>query len=142
MFVDASAIVAVVNREPGWEGIAESMGEVQKACFVSPLVRFEATLSLARIAATAAGSQRRPTPEMLLDARNLVDGLIKEIGATEIEISQDIGDKALEAAMTYGKTVGHPAALNFGDCFAYACAKARRVGLIYKGEDFARTDLA
>jgi len=49
---------------------------------------------------------------------------------------------AQEAAWTYGKTVGHPAQLNFGDCYAYACAKAYRVGLLYKGNDFSETDLA
>lgn len=41
-----------------------------------------------------------------------------------------------------GKAVGHPADLNFGDCFAYACAKVAGVGLIHKGNDFARADLA
>lgn len=41
----------------------------------------------------------------------------------------------------YGKG-RHPAALNMGDCFAYACAQAHRARLLYKGEDFARTDLA
>lgn len=43
--------------------------------------------------------------------------------------------------MTYGKVVGHPAKLNLGDCFAYACAKAIEVPLLYKGDDFVRTDL-
>ena len=46
------------------------------------------------------------------------------------------------AAALYGKAVGHPADLNFGDCFAYACAKAHTTTLIYKGDDFAKTDLA
>jgi ribonuclease VapC len=84
----------------------------------------------------------RPTAEILAIARELVDSLIAELGAKEISISGSIGDKALDAAMTYGKAVGHPADLNFGDCFAYACAKVSGVGLIYKGDDFAPTDLA
>jgi ribonuclease VapC len=42
----------------------------------------------------------------------------------------------------YGRIVGHKAALNFGDCFAYACARAYRAPLLYKGEDFSHTDLA
>ena len=57
-------------------------------------------------------------------------------------LTRSIGDAAFRAAMKYGKSVGHPADLNFGDCFAYACAKAYRLGLIYKGDDFAKTDLA
>lgn len=46
------------------------------------------------------------------------------------------------ASGTYGKLIGHEADLNFGDCFAYACAKALGMPLLYKGNDFARTDLA
>ena len=53
-----------------------------------------------------------------------------------------LGGGALEAARTYGKAVGHEADLNFGDCFAYACAKGYRAALLYKGDDFAKTDLA
>ncbi|MBR0924530.1 type II toxin-antitoxin system VapC family toxin, partial [Bradyrhizobium diazoefficiens] len=41
----------------------------------------------------------------------------------------------------YSRLVDHPAQLNFGDCFAYACAKAYRIPLLYKGNDFAQTDL-
>ena len=142
MFVDASALVAVINQEPGWKELAKRLSDVQNACFVSPLVRFEAALAVARAAATKGGGAAKPTPEILAAARELVDELVAELGAEEIAISASIGDEALDAAMTYGKAVGHPADLNVGDCFAYACAKACRVGLIYKGDDFARTDLA
>jgi len=48
----------------------------------------------------------------------------------------------MRAARTYGKIVGHRAALNFGDCFSCAAAKSLGVGLLYKGNDFAFTDLA
>lgn len=142
MFVDASALVAVINREPGWEELAKRLSGIQNDCFVSPLVRFEAALAVACAAATAGSTVGRPTPGLFAAARELVDDLITEIGAEEIVISGTIGDMALDAAMTYGKAVGHPADLNFGDCFAYACAKANRTGLVYKGDDFALTDLA
>ncbi|OAP41497.1 ribonuclease [Sinorhizobium glycinis] len=142
MFVDASALVAVINQEPGWNELAKRLSDVQNACFISPLVCFEAALAVARAAATAGGAAARPTLEIFAIARELVDNLVAELGAKEISISGSIGDKALDAAMTYGKAVGHPADLNFGDCFAYACAKISGVGLIYKGDDFAQTDLA
>lgn len=142
MFVDASAIVAVINREAGWPEIAKRLADVQGACFVSPLVRFEAAVAVARAAASVGGGVARPTPELLTAARALVDDLVAEIGAREIEISAAIGEAALDAATTYGKAVGHPTDLDFGDGFACACAKACRVELLYKGEDFARTDLA
>jgi ribonuclease VapC len=41
----------------------------------------------------------------------------------------------------FGKASGHPAKLNFGDCFAYALAKAKREPLLFKGDDFSRTDV-
>jgi ribonuclease VapC len=49
---------------------------------------------------------------------------------------------ARKAHMMFGKGTGHGAGLNFGDCFAYALAKSLDVPLLYKGGDFARTDLA
>jgi ribonuclease VapC len=47
---------------------------------------------------------------------------------------------ALGAFERFGRS-RHPADLNFGDCFAYACARAYRAPLLYKGNDFAQTDL-
>ena len=79
---------------------------------------------------------------MLAQARDTVDAFVVEIAGEEIMISGDIGDRAIEASMKYGKAVGHSADLNFGDCFAYACAKAHRLPLLYKGNDFSQTDLA
>lgn len=142
MFIDASAIVAVINQEPGWQELAKRLDEVQDACSISPLVRFEASLGIARAAARAGGAEASSSPELLASARALVDDLVHEIGATEVVISGPVGEAAMDAAATYGRAVGHPADLNFGDCFAYACAKANRVRLLYKGNDFARTDLA
>jgi ribonuclease VapC len=49
--------------------------------------------------------------------------------------------KAREAYRDFGKGSGHPAKLNFGDCFAYALAKVTGEPLLFKGEDFARTDI-
>jgi ribonuclease VapC len=51
-------------------------------------------------------------------------------------------DAAYAAFVAYGKGNGHPAALNFGDVFSYALAKTRGLPLLYKGRDFAETDIA
>ncbi|HEX8047914.1 type II toxin-antitoxin system VapC family toxin [Rhizobium sp.] len=143
MFIDASVIVAIINQEPGWQELAKRLSHVENACAVSPLVRFEATLGIARAAVhKRRGPDTKPDPTTLLASRKLVDDLITEIGATEIAITSIIGNEAMDAAATYGKAIGHPADLNFGDCFAYACAKAHGAGLLYKGDDFAQTDLA
>ncbi|RST87644.1 hypothetical protein EJC49_04305 [Aquibium carbonis] len=61
---------------------------------------------------------------------------------TIVDISAERGNAAVEASSIYGKIVGHPAALNFGDCFVCGCAKVFGVPLICKGDDFSRTDLA
>ena len=57
-------------------------------------------------------------------------------------VSADIGRKAVDAAKRYAKVGGHAADLNFADCFAYACARAYSVPLLYKGNDFTQTGLA
>ena len=49
---------------------------------------------------------------------------------------------ARDAYRDFGKGSGHPAQLNFGDCFAYALAKETREPLLFKGQDFSRTDVA
>ncbi|MBA3447302.1 MAG: type II toxin-antitoxin system VapC family toxin [Pseudaminobacter sp.] len=78
----------------------------------------------------------------LAAAAAAVNEFLSAIDAEEMPVSSEIGSLALNASMTYGKAVGHPADLNFGDCFAYACAKSAGVGLAYKGNDFAQTDLS
>ena len=67
-------------------------------------------------------------------ARDL-DLRLVPVGTEELRV-------ALDAYERYGKRSGHPARLNMGDCFAYACAKANGAGLLYKGDDFTHTDLA
>ena len=58
----------------------------------------------------------------------------------EMPVGADVGRRALDAAR-FGRVVGHPANLNLGDCFVYAYAKAYRVPLLFKGEDFSQTDI-
>ncbi|HSI40346.1 MAG TPA: type II toxin-antitoxin system VapC family toxin [Xanthobacteraceae bacterium] len=90
-------------------------------------------------------SRRRPyEPERLsrADAEARLAAVIDAAGIDILTLTPDIGRSALEAFDRYGKGGGHPAQLNMGDCFAYACAKLHNVPLLYKGNDFARTDLA
>jgi ribonuclease VapC len=137
MFVDASAIVASLLGEPGAVELEKRLAAANGPLVVSPLVRFEATVALAR-ALSAPGTDRA---RRVAEARVLVDDFLREIAASEIAIDPPIGAAAIDAAARYGKAVGHAADLNFGDCFAYACAATRGLALLYKGEDFARTDL-
>ncbi len=140
MFIDASVIVAILGREPGHEEFVKRLAAFGGPFFLSPLVKFEATAARARQKAGAA--KIKVSSHLLTQARQAVDSFIEDVAAQEISISPEIGVSALEAWSTYGKAVGHPAALNFGNCFAYGCAKVLRVGLIYQGYDFTATDLA
>lgn len=139
MFVDASAIVAILGRELGWEGILGRLDAIEGTRYVSPLVRFETVQALAR---KRAGSSVRPTAETIAEAQAIFDAFVARLRIEEIPVSAQVGSMALQTSARFGKLVGHPAALNFGDCFAYACAKSLGVPLAYKGEDFAQTDLA
>lgn len=138
MFLDASVIVAILGDEPDAGAHLKHIEGLQGQLYCSPLARFEASLAIAR---RIAGDKGRDAA-MHEEAERIVADFLDVLGARDIHISGSIGRLAQEAARTYGKTVGHPAQLNFGDCFAYACAKAYRIGIIYKGNDFSETDLA
>lgn len=138
MFLDASAIVSILGREPGYEQLEKRLATAHGPFFVSPLVKFEASLALAR----QKSKGRKPSPELFRQMSKAVEAFAEGIAADEIAISAEVGRLAMEASVRYGKAVGHVADLNFGDCFAYACAKSLGVPLFYKGNDFANTDLA
>ena len=137
MFLDASAVVAIMEREAGWQELQTRL-EAGVALWYSALVRFEVAQAIAR----RQGGKRRPTAAQFAEASGHVDRFFAAIEAKVVDIDAKIGSLAIEASMRYGKAVGHRADLNMGDCFAYASAKALNVPLLYKGEDFAKTDLA
>jgi ribonuclease VapC len=140
MFIDASAIVAILGREPGHEELEKRLATFGGPFFVSPLVKFEASVALARQKTTA--RRRKPSSENLRQAQRAVDAFIEDVAAEEISITTEVGRIALDACVAYGKAAGHAADLNFGDCFSYACAKSLKTLLLYRGNDFSSTDLA
>lgn len=79
---------------------------------------------------------------MIALAQAAVAQFVIDIGANQVVVTPEIGTLAIEAAKRYSSAVGSPAALNFGDCFAYACAAAHDAPLLYKGGDFVHTDRA
>ncbi len=66
---------------------------------------------------------------------------MRDISAVEFIFPPGLHGAALDAARTYGRFVGHPAKLNFGDCFSYAAAKMLRSPLLFVGNDFSKTDI-
>lgn len=139
MFLDAS-IAVILGKEDDWQVQLAKLHASGKRCYYTSIVRYEATLAVARLVSLEKGV--RVDAHSLIHAEAIFDDFMKAISATEVDISPEIGKGALQATRTYGKVVGHKAALNFGDCFSYAAAKALGVGLLYKGRDFALTDLA
>lgn len=128
MFIDASALVAILTDEA--DG-AELAGKIDGASvrLTSPVAIFEAVRGI-----------ERETNASMAQAANLVERFIKttRIEQVEIRAAETVG--AINAVERFGKG-RHPAKLNMGDCFAYACAKARRGPLLCKGDDFPQTDI-
>ena len=129
MFVDASAMCAILLEEPDGDDIALKVAR-SPIRITSAIAVFETVLAVMR----AKGLD----PD---EARALVDELIDGAEIDSVEIGDAERDAALEAYGRFGKG-RHPARLNMGDCFAYACAKVHGLRLLFKGDDFAKTDIA
>ena len=129
MFVDASALLAILANEPDKAGLVERL-ENTSNLFTSPIAVFETTANLCRMKAISVDVAKLEVEQLLTRARITVE-----------PIDRAAGDLALSAFARYGKGRGHRAQLNLGDCFAYAMARQRGVPLLYKGADFALTDI-
>lgn len=129
MFVDASAILAILNRETEAAAFADVLDR-SPSRITSPIAMYEATLGLCRAAHVSVEEAAADVAEFL------------QMAAIDcIAITQEDARAALVAFARYGKGRGHPARLNMGDCFAYAAARTRGMPLLYKGNDFTRTDI-
>ena len=138
MFLDASVIVAVLAEEDGWEELLHRIEAHEARLYISPLVRFEVVQALAR---KQAPPPAKPSAATIEEDGEVLDAFAARLRIEEIPISVQAGTIALEASARYGKAVGHPADLNFGDCFTYALAKATGEPLLFKGNDFTQTDI-
>jgi ribonuclease VapC len=96
----------------------------------SPIAIYEAILGVARI---------RNVP--VAAAQSALDDFVAQASVTILPITSDTGRAAVAAFDRYGRG-RHAAALNMGDCFAYACAWERGLPLLFKGDDFSQTDIS
>ena len=129
MLVETSAIVAIILDEPDALELAERIDAAERP--VTTIVNaFEAALSIGK------AIENRKL------AAKVVPEMLKRADVEMIGVDAELYEGLVEAYATYGKGTGHPARLNFGDCFSYAMAKRLGVSLLYTGSDFARTDLA
>ncbi|MBA4209532.1 MAG: VapC toxin family PIN domain ribonuclease [Parvibaculum sp.] len=128
MFIDSSAIVAILTAEEDADRLADRI-EAAEAPVTSAIAIFEAALGICR--------KRHATVE---EARDDVQAFLEAAGIEVVGIAEAEANAALLAFSRYGKGRGHPAQLNMGDCFAYAVARTRGTLLLYKGDDFSHTD--
>lgn len=127
MIIDSSAIIAIITAEPDAAVFAEALAGSR-----SPRMSAANWLE-ASIVADGRGDPvvRREFDELITLAEITVEAVTPEQARI-----------AREAYRDFGRGSGHPAKLNFGDCFAYALAKAAGEPLLYKGKDFSHTDVA
>ena len=129
MFVDASALTAILVREDGFEALLDGL-EASSLRIVSPIVVFETVAAVARI---------RNVPPV--EAERIVREAIAELGFELRAIPTAASPLVQDAFARYGKGQGHSAQLNMGDCFSYTCARHFDAPLLFKGEDFSQTDI-
>jgi len=128
MYVDASAIVAILVDEPERHDFAIKIDRAGRV-LTSPLSIYEAALGMARSVKCT-----------LHEASDEVRDYLERSESKIIDINADIAMTAIETFARFGKG-RHRAGLNMGDCFSYACAKIHRVPLLCKGDDFIHTDI-
>lgn len=128
MFVDASAWVAIILRESERERFRIALADAE-VILTSPMAIWETVWAVTR---------EGEDPVEVVSTRLMA--LLASAGARIVEIGVAEGQLAVAAHARFGKGV-HPAKLNMGDCFAYACAKVHGVPLLYNGDDFALTDI-
>ncbi len=126
MIVDSSVIVAILKDEP--EGLAFS-GLLDSAGIVK--------MSAASYIETSIVIDRNRDP--LLSAG--LDDLIEVANIAIEPVTAEQAKIARQAYRDYGRGSGHPANLNFGDCFSYALAREKREPMLWKGDNFGHTDL-
>ena len=127
MIVDSSAIVAMLKQEPDAAAMLNAISLADSA-----------TISAANYLEAGIVVDRQRNPVMSANFDRLIDRLGIEIApVTEVQAR-----RARQAYRDFGKHSGHPAQLNFGDCFAYALAMESGEPLLYKGDDFAHAGLA
>jgi ribonuclease VapC len=126
VIVDTSALIAILRDEPDAMSYAKAI-ENATIRRISAGNYFE---TAAAIDASRDPIASRRFDDLLREARFVIEPV------TEIQ-----AHIAREAYRDFGRGSGHPARLNFGDCFAYALAKILNESLLFKGADFARTDV-
>ncbi|MBC9883853.1 type II toxin-antitoxin system VapC family toxin [Bradyrhizobium sp. INPA01-394B] len=128
MFIDASALTAMLTDE---NEARELLARLHQAAtrLTSPLAVWEAAIAVARVLDLP-----------IAEASEAVESYLALMEIKMVQVPPETARIALDAFDRYGKG-RHPARLNFGDCFAYACARHLGEPLMFKGTDFPQTDI-
>ncbi|HEY1646613.1 MAG TPA: type II toxin-antitoxin system VapC family toxin [Terracidiphilus sp.] len=126
MIVDTSALVAILRYEPERLRFAQLLDEAEHL-----------RMSAASYLELSIVIDSRKDVALSREIEELIERF--EIIIEPVTVEQ--ARIARQAYRDYGKASGHPANLNFGDCFSYALARAKREPILFKGDDFGFTDL-
>jgi ribonuclease VapC len=125
MVIDTSAIVAILQNEPERRALNEAIESAD--------VR---RISAATLVEVSIVVETRYGPAGLRDLDRFLDRAGVELAVVDVEQAHE----ARRAFSLFGKG-RHPAGLNYGDCFSYALARVMGEPLLFKGDDFAQTDI-
>lgn len=127
MLIDTSALVAILLSEPEAEALVAAILTDDRRLIGAPSLVEAAAVLLAK---------KGPQSAIALDA------LLQRLGIVTVEMSAIAANEARRGYERFGKGVGAPAVFNYGDCLSYGIALALDEPLLFKGDDFFRTDVA
>ena len=125
MTLDSSALVAILFAESGYLDLVDRILAADSARVAAPTL----------VEASMVFAGRRRASEV-----DAVNGLVNELGLTVVPLGEREWHAAVTAFLRFGRG-RHAAALNFGDCLAYAAAMVANDSLLFVGDDFAQTDV-
>lgn len=126
MIVDTSVLMAILREEPEADAFAKHLAQ---ASYIG--LSAGSWLELAAVTTRGGGN----------DLFRRSEELVADTAAVILPVTIEQARIARDAYRRFGRGTGHPARLNYGDCFAYALAIATGAPLLFKGDDFSRTDV-
>ena len=127
MVIDTSALLAILLSEPEALGLLETIAAVERRLVGAPTL----------VEATAVVLARKGKEGVIA-----LDALLARLGIEVLPMTAEAAEFARDAYSRYGRGVGSPGVLNYGEVLAYGVARAADEPLLFKGEDFSRTDIA
>jgi ribonuclease VapC len=126
MIIDSSALIAILKRESEWEALSEAL-DASKSSKMSAASFLETSIVV--------DSWKNPVFSREWDE------LVERFSIHIEPVTESQARIARQAYRDFGRGSGHPANLNFGDCFTYALAREKHESVLWKGDDFGHTDL-